>query len=76
MVIGSCQLDLHIPCSHSLKDKRQVIKQIIKLVKNRYNVSISEIDNIDLWQRALLGFVTISNEKAVVESILQKVRQF
>ena len=76
MIIGSCQLDIHIPASHSLKDKRQVIKHILKLVRNQYNVSISEIGNTELWQRAQIGFVCVANDKVFVNSVLQKVRQF
>ena len=76
MIIGSCQLDIHIPESHSLKDKRQVIKHIISLVRNKYNVSISEIGNTELWQRAYLGYVCVADNRAFVSSVLQQVRKF
>lgn len=76
MVIGSCQLDIHIPGSHSLKEKRQVIKRIVSQVRNRYNVSISEIGNTDLWQRTQLGLVAVSRDKVIVESIFAKVLRF
>ena len=52
MVIGICQLDLLIGDSHSLKGKRRVLKQILARVKNKFNVSIAEVGDHDLWQRA------------------------
>jgi len=58
---------------NSLKDKRSLVKKIIHKVRNDLNVSISEIDYQDLWQRIKFGIVTISNEKVHSEKIIQKV---
>ena len=63
MVIGSCLLDLHIPGSQSLKDKRQVLQRILKQVRNRYNVSIAELGYSDLWQRGWQLFTTRSDKE-------------
>ncbi len=76
MVIGVCQLDLRIPENHSLKGKRHVIHKLIDRVKQRFNVSISEVGDNDLWQRAQIGICTVSNDRRHVNSSLDKVIDF
>ena len=70
MVVGICRIELHIPESRSLKDKRQVIKRIKDKIRNSFNVSIAEIDNNDLWQRASLGVSVISNDRKFATQVL------
>ncbi|MCJ7509093.1 MAG: DUF503 domain-containing protein [candidate division Zixibacteria bacterium] len=70
MVVGICRIELHIPESRSLKDKRQVIKGIKDKIRNKFNVSIAEIGNNDLWQRASLGVSIISNDKKFATQVL------
>jgi uncharacterized protein len=70
MVVGICRIELHIPESGSLKDKRQVIKGIKDKIRNKFNVSIAEIDNNDLWQRASLGVSVISNDRKFATQVL------
>jgi hypothetical protein len=62
MAIGYCQIDLHIPFSHSLKEKRSVIRSIVARISQQFNVSIAELDHQDAWQAACLGVVCISYE--------------
>ncbi|MBI1987530.1 MAG: DUF503 domain-containing protein [Nitrospinae bacterium] len=76
MKIGICVVDLYIPNNHSLKGKRQVLKSIKDRVKNRFNVSLAELDEHDKWQRSSLGIVTISNESKQVDSVLNNVMNF
>lgn len=76
MVVGVYRVTLIVHGSHSLKDKRQVIKKLIGGVKNRYNVSISEVSANDLWQRAVLGITAVGNDRAYVNSLLDKVVGF
>ena len=72
MVVGVLCIELFIPESGSLKSKRFVIKSLKDRLKNRYNVSVAEVDNADKWQRASLGIVAVSNEKKHLESMLGK----
>lgn len=58
---------------HSLKQKRSVIKRLMAKLKNELNVAITELDYHDLWQRTKLGIVTVSNEKAHAEQVVQEV---
>ena len=64
MVIGSCKLKMYLPNCFSLKDKRSVLKRTINRVGREFNVSIAEVDYQDVWQTALLGIVTVSNDAA------------
>ena len=57
MVIGLCTIDLHLPGANSLKDKRSVLKSVMRRIRNEFNVSIAEVDHQDLWRSAVLGAV-------------------
>jgi uncharacterized protein len=76
MVIGACLLDLRIPDSHSLKEKRHVLRKITDRVRQRFNVAISEVGDNDVWQRALIGICTVSNDRRHINSSLDKVVDF
>jgi uncharacterized protein len=73
MVIGICTLRLVIEGSNSLKDKRQVIKSILDRIRERFNVSAAEVDELDNWRRATLGFACVSKDQSFVDQVLQKV---
>jgi uncharacterized protein len=70
MVVGVCEVELHLPGSSNLKEKRWVLRSLKDRLHRRFNVSVSEIDHQDLWQRARLAIVTVSNDVAVVHSVL------
>lgn len=77
MVIGALRIELYIDGNRSLKGKRQTLRSIIQRVKSRFgNVSISEVDSQDLWQRATIGISFVSNEAPYVNSILDQVSGF
>ena len=73
MVVGVCHLDLVLPQGSSLKGKRQIIKSIVTRVKNKFNVSISEVGGHDLWQRARMGICLVGTDKRFINSSLDKV---
>ncbi len=73
--MGVLKLDLFIPQSQSLKAKRQVIKGLKERVRRRFNISVCELDNSDLWQRATLGAAFLSNEPSYVHLILSQVER-
>lgn len=76
MVVGICQLDFRIPENHSLKGKRHVLRKMIDRVRHRFNVSISEVGDQDLWQRAQIGICTVGNDRRHINSSLDKVVDF
>ncbi len=73
MVIGVCTLELDIPASQSLKDKRRVVKSLIARVRQSFNVSIAEVDSHDSWQRATIGIVCVSSDEKYAHGLLEKV---
>lgn len=76
MNVGVCRLRLRLPENLSLKGKRQVLKSITTRVRNKFNVSVAEIDDHDLWQLATLGICCVSNNKRYTNGLLSKVVDF
>ena len=76
MHVSMCQIELRLPENHSLKGKRQVIQSITTRLRNRFNVSIAEVDNQGLWQIATLGIACVSNHRRHANEILSNVVQF
>ena len=73
MNTGVCRIKLHIPQIQSLKQKRRVIKSLTARLRNQYNISISEVDDQDLWQIATLGISCVSNNSNHIDETLTKV---
>ncbi|MDV2496104.1 MAG: DUF503 domain-containing protein [bacterium] len=76
MFIGICTISLRLRDNHSLKGKRRVVKTITERVKNKFNVSIAEVDHQDLWQRAELGVAIVTNDKGHAHRTLTAVVNF
>ncbi|HEX7401774.1 MAG TPA: DUF503 domain-containing protein [candidate division Zixibacteria bacterium] len=76
MVVGIASIEIHIPESESLKNKRHFLKRIKDRVKNRFNVSIAEVDHNDLWQRTTLGVSVVANEQQFANQVLSQVVEF
>ena len=76
MVVGVLRLELWLPENHSLKGKRSVLRAIKARVQNKFNVSIAECEDHDLWQRATLGVAQVGAEQPHVERCLQEVVRF
>ena len=76
MVIGVCQVELLLHENFSLKGKRQVLKSIAQRTRQRFNISISEVKDHDLWQKAVLGICAVGNDQQFVNSVLDRVVNF
>ena len=76
MIIGTCKLYLNLPCAHSLKEKRMVVKSTIDKVKNKFNVSIAEVEDQDLHQSIVIGVAVVSNDTSHANSMIQKVLNY
>ena len=76
MNVGVCKVRLRLPENLSLKGKRRVVKSITTRVRNKFNVSVAEIDDQDLWQLATLGICCVSNNKRYTNEVLSKVVDF
>lgn len=73
MIVGTLELVLRIPGSQSLKDKRQVIRSILDTARSRFNISAAEIGSLDSYRTAELGFACVSNDRNVVQRLLEKI---
>jgi hypothetical protein len=73
MPIGLLTLEIHIPDAQSLKDKRQVIRSLKDRLRAHFNVAVAEMDYQDVWQRSVIGVVTISNDAHHLEQSLQTI---
>jgi uncharacterized protein YlxP (DUF503 family) len=71
--IGVLTLELRLDDSHSLKEKRHVVKGLRDRLHHKFNVSVAEIDCQDLWQRSVLAAVTVSADRGQAEKVLQSV---
>jgi uncharacterized protein len=72
MPIAYCTLELYLPYSQSLKEKRMVLHKTQDRLRARTNFSIAEIAYQDLWQRAMLAAVTVGSDNAVLERATQQ----
>ncbi|MBI4465233.1 MAG: DUF503 domain-containing protein [Acidobacteria bacterium] len=75
MPIGLLTLEIYLPYSHSLKEKRLVVRKVKDRLRARFNVAVAELDHQDLWQRALLGVVSISSDQASLEVMMNAVQR-
>jgi hypothetical protein len=71
MPIGCLTLEIHLPESRSLKDKRHVIQSLKDRLRHRFNVAVAELDHQDLWQRSVVGIVAISADAGYLEQSLR-----
>jgi hypothetical protein len=73
--IGVITFEIRIEDSHSLKDKRHVVQSLKERLRHKFNVAVAEIDYQDLWQRAAVAAVTVSNDHVHAEQVLQSVER-
>jgi len=76
MNIGTCRVRLRFPENQSLKGKRQILKSITTRLRNKFNVSVAEVDDNELWQLATLGICCVSNNKRYTNEVLSKAMDF
>ena len=72
MNVGVCKVKLRLPDNLSLKGKRQVVKSLTARLKNKFNISVAEVDDNDLWQLATIGICFVSNEQRFTNEVLSK----
>ncbi|MBI3752758.1 MAG: DUF503 domain-containing protein [Deltaproteobacteria bacterium] len=76
MVVGICQIDLLIHQAHSLKEKRKVLKAVVERVKNKFNASVAETGDNDVWQRSQIGLSVVGNDSGHINSTLDAILNF
>ena len=73
MPVGVLTLEIQIPYAHSLKEKRAVLRKMKDRLRSRFNVAVAELDHQDVWQRATLGVVSISDSQILLDSVFRQV---
>lgn len=76
MMVGTAVIKLYAPWVHSLKEKRMEVKRLIDRAKNKFNISIAEVEEMDLHQSIVLGVACVANNNKQVNSILNEVINF
>ncbi|ACO03853.1 MAG TPA: DUF503 domain-containing protein [Persephonella sp.] len=76
MIIGSVVFEIHIPYAGSLKEKRMVVRSVKEKLKSKFNVSVSEIGDLDKWQSAQVAVVTVAPDRKQAEKVVQNVINF
>lgn len=76
MIVGVLRLTLHLPSPGSLKSKRHLVRSAIDRVKAKFNVSIAEVAENDLWQKSVIGVAAVSNDRVLVGETLDRVTDF
>lgn len=74
-MIAFLTLELRIEGAHSLKDKRQVLRSLKDRLRTQFNVAVAELDHTDLWQRATLGVVSISDSRDYLQGLMHSVER-
>ena len=76
MFVHALAVDLRLPDSHSLKDKRGVLRSILDGARRRYAVAAAEVEHQDKWQRAGIAAAAVAGTEAHVCDILDRVERF
>jgi uncharacterized protein YlxP (DUF503 family) len=76
MLAAVCVLDVRIPGVRSLKEKRHVVKSLTASLRAKFNVSVSEVDHHDLWQRAAIGIAAVAPDGHHLRRVLHEVGRY
>ncbi len=75
MIVGTLEVELLLPGSASLKDKRMVLNRLKDRVRGRFNASVAEVDHQDTWRRARIGVAVVSHEGSGCRDILAAIQR-
>lgn len=76
MFVGIARVTLSIPGAASLKDKRQVLRKLLDRTRARFNVAVAEVADNDLWQKAVVGFSVVANDRRFAGEALDTILHF
>jgi hypothetical protein len=75
MPIAFLTLELSIEGAHSLKDKRQVVRSMKDRLRASFNISVAELEPTDLWNRATIGVVSVSDSRDYLDGLMKNVER-
>jgi uncharacterized protein YlxP (DUF503 family) len=70
------EVEIRIPASQSLKDRRQVVRSLVSVARERFHVSAAEVGGQDTWQRATLGFAVVGSEGRIVQQTVDELERY
>ena len=76
MIVGVSTIEIFFSENHSLKDKRQVTRKIVEKIRTKFNISVMEVDQTNLWQRAHVGFAVVGVKKDHVDAAIENVHRY
>jgi len=76
MWIAVIRLDLLIPGSRSLKDRRQAVRSLKERLRNRFDLACSEVGDTESWNRASLGLAAVANEKPLLQDVVSDISRY
>ncbi|MFN2506883.1 MAG: DUF503 domain-containing protein [Acidimicrobiales bacterium] len=76
MHVAVVELEVHIPQSRSLKEKRAVLRPIVEGIRHRFHLSVAEVDFQDKWQRARIGLAVVAGSYAHANDVVQSVERW
>lgn len=76
MVVGIVKIKIYEPWVRSLKEKRMIVKSICSKVRNKFNISIAEIEDQDIHRSIILGFSCVTTDNGHADQIIDKVIDF
>ena len=76
MVVGVCSITLALPGVDSLKGKRSIVKRLLERSRNRFNVAVAEVGELDSKRRAVLGLAVVSNDGRHANAMLDRITAF
>lgn len=73
MHVATCQIQLSLGGVQSLKDKRRIVKSVIKRLSNEFNIAIAEIDHLDVWHSTVIGVAAVGNTASILHSVMENI---
>ncbi|HET7205589.1 MAG TPA: DUF503 domain-containing protein [Terriglobales bacterium] len=74
-MIAVLTLEISIEAAQSLKDRRQVVRSLKDRLRASFNVSVAELDQAELWNRATIGVVSISSSRDYLDGLMKNVER-
>jgi hypothetical protein len=80
MFVAAARIEIHIPASQSLKDRRRVLKPLIERTRNRFNAAVADVGPQDKWQVASIGLSvvgsSIGNARERLDEVVRFIEEF
>jgi uncharacterized protein len=69
-------VELHLPDVGSLKGKRHVLKGLKQRLRQRFEISVAEVDHQDTWQRATIALACVSSSARHANEVIDKAMDY